>query len=66
MERPRITIYKINGQFVYNCNMANEIYKEKLIHIKAIFHVLTIAWLCEKDDYGQYINTPGYQKRPQP
>lgn len=56
MKKPVITIYKYGETYIYNCDLANYLYKQNLINIKAIFYVLNIFYMLEKDKNGQYLN----------
>lgn len=55
MTKPRIVIYKIDERYSYVCDFADRIYRKRLNEIKAIFYVLNIYYLCEKDENGYYL-----------
>lgn len=56
MKKPVIRVYKHGDSYSYVCDFANRIYGSNLINIRAIFYALNIAYLCEKDENGQYLN----------
>lgn len=58
MKKPVIRIYKYEGNYSYKCDIADEIYKKRLNNIKAIFYVLNIFYILEKDENGRYKNRP--------
>lgn len=55
MKKPVIRIYKHGDDYTFVCDFANRLYKRSLIKIQAIFYVLNIYYMCEKDENGMYM-----------
>lgn len=57
MQKPRITIYKINDSYLAYCPEIQKHYTG-LFPLKTTFKLLSLIYQCQKDDNGNYLNLP--------
>jgi len=57
MKKPRIKIYKIDNEYLFYNETVSKSYGG-LWPICTVFKILTIHYLCQKDQSGYYLNLP--------